>query len=289
MTQENSYRPTAKETALIQGFMEQSLSDEDLLELTRYWDDSKPFRDYFLSLVELEQLLFFFGKERSRTGRHEEGDGPIPENRLSAACELLHQELSKQVGTFEDALAPHSPVDEGFLSMRRYANYLYLHPLLSSLSVFVVCLICFFIGCTRIQRPEGLPRLYDVTVQITQDGTSLADADVILYSADSRFHWTFGGRTDKNGVARIVTHGQYPGLPLGKFKVAVSKNLVVEPEEESGSGMPGVQKKFNKIFDLVDPVYKTRDTTPLEFEVEGKTVEKFDVGKPVRVEVKMPW
>ena len=163
-------------------------------------------------------------------------------------------------------------------------------PFSASLLAIMVFLTGIVLGCHRTPRPEGLPELHLVTLTVFQDGLPLVGADVMLYPLDTTGAWTHGSRTDDNGKARIVTHGQFVGVPEGKFKVTISKNLVVEPEAENPpSGMPGSQGTRNRVFDLVDLAYKTRETTPLELEVKkGKTIKDFDVGKPVRIEMKFP-
>ena len=154
------------------------------------------------------------------------------------------------------------------------------------LSVLIAFSLSGVIGCNQTPKPEGLPKLYSVTLKILQEGTPLAGAEVMFYPIDEMGKWTHGGRTDENGVAQIVTHGQYSGVPAGKFKVTVSKSLVVEPEADSNMSVPGVQNSLNKVFDLVDLVYKTKDSTPLEIEIQGKITQEFDVGQPVRIEMK---
>jgi hypothetical protein len=69
----------------------------------------------------------------------------------------------------------------------------------------------------------GIPQRYPVNVTITQDGKPLTDAQVILINIDPASNWSGGGNTDKNGVVRLRTLGQFDGIPEGTYKVIVSK------------------------------------------------------------------
>ena len=164
---------------------------------------------------------------------------------------------------------------------------LYKHPSLRLLLVLIVFSFGSIVGCHRTPRPAGLPKLYNVTLKIHQEGIPLANADVMLYPVGVGWEWTHGGRTDENGVTQIVTHGQFAGVPVGEFKVTVSKNLVIEPEANSQVGMPGIQSRPNRVFDLVNLDYKHKETTPLVLKVQGKNTQEFDVGEPVRIEIKL--
>ena len=86
--------------------------------------------------------------------------------------------------------------------------------------------------------------------------------------------WTVNGRTDAEGKATIVTHGQFPGAPAGKFKVCVTK---VESVGEDAAEPVGVMSAplptsgRPQVVIHVDPVFGDSQKTPLEIEVsKGK-------------------
>ena len=99
---------------------------------------------------------------------------------------------------------------------------------------------------------------------------------------------TVGGTTDSKGVATLITHGQYKGVPLGKYKVAVSKIIgegTPPPpspiDEESARKFKEYQDSgaTYEEFYVVDPQYRLVDTTPLEVEVvKGGNKLTVDVG-----------
>ena len=128
-------------------------------------------------------------------------------------------------------------------------------------------------GCTSQNKPDGLPPLYPLVVKLTQDGVPLTEASIFLFAEDGPATWTIGGTTDAAGNVSPVTHGKYPGVPAGKYKVCVFKvESVPKPE-------PARPDEF----DLVDIKLKSPATTTLILEVTpGKNNVTLDVGKPIR-------
>ena len=49
-------------------------------------------------------------------------------------------------------------------------------------SIVLLTLLCFA-GCTSQKLPDGMPKLYPVTMTVTQEGKPLADASVMLANA----------------------------------------------------------------------------------------------------------
>ena len=95
----------------------------------------------------------------------------------------------------------------------------------------ISCILLLAAGCTQ-QRPDGLPKLYPVSLRVVQEGKPLDGASLVLRTADAdALPWTIGGKTDDSGTLVLWTHGKYKGVPAGKFKVVVSK-IVNEGEEE---------------------------------------------------------
>ena len=145
-------------------------------------------------------------------------------------------------------------------------------------------LLCIAImGCgSAPQRPEGFPPLYAVELTITQEGTPLAEASVTFHPMDSSQKWSSGGRTDEKGIVKIVTHGQFQGVAKGKYKITVDK-LAYEPPDNKALSPSGFPRYPDKQFALVEAVYRHKELTTLEIDVQGKTQQTIDLGKPVRV------
>ena len=145
-------------------------------------------------------------------------------------------------------------------------------------------------GCKKDSRPEGLPKLYPISVKIVQEGAPLADAHVAFISSDPQLmRWPCGGLTGADGIAKINTYG-FDGAPEGKFLVTVSK---YESEggmsaEESAAAMQsdsGEIPKGESIYNLVGMDYGNSSKTPLSVEVkatDSNETPEFDVGKAER-------
>lgn len=165
----------------------------------------------------------------------------------------------------------------------------------------VLCCICIctcgsICGCNRGPlKPDGLPVLYPVTLQLSQEGKPLAEAEVVLRS-DEIGTWACGGISDASGRVLVHTHGQFAGAPKGTHKVIVRKT-------RSGSGavdtsgakslaemrqMEEEHRKTNSGFGqtihYVEKTYSDIETTPLEIEVKsGKNHFSLDVGPVVEI------
>src|SRR5690554_1323859 len=90
----------------------------------------------------------------------------------------------------------------------------------SWLGIFIIhaCIL----GCGE-SLPPGMPELHPVKLEFTQAGVPLAGAAVQLVPLDATSRWVSGGGTDALGIAIPHTHGTYPGVPAGKYKVCVTK------------------------------------------------------------------
>ena len=141
-----------------------------------------------------------------------------------------------------------------------------VYPLTTILTLLICC------GCSQDNRPEGLPRLFPLTLTITLDDQPLDTAVVLLHAeSDADAKWTVGSQTDVQGKAIIMTHGQFRGAPAGKFKVCVSKSTAI------GEGM------MLELTHDVDLLFGDPKTTPLEIEISdiGKATNlTFNVHKP---------
>ncbi|MDR1289863.1 MAG: carboxypeptidase-like regulatory domain-containing protein [Planctomycetaceae bacterium] len=139
----------------------------------------------------------------------------------------------------------------------------------------ISCLIflVLVVGCSREQRPEGIPTLYPCNITITQDGKPLSGAMVTLYTESSEDRrWSPGGTTDSQGVIQIKVLGKYSGAPAGTYKVTVEKQEIENVDSNSYYHISLVETQYTK----------PKDTT-LKIEVTPQGVtQTFDVGKPIQ-------
>ena len=142
-------------------------------------------------------------------------------------------------------------------------------------SIFILALL----GCSK-PRPEGLPKLYPVTLQFTQGGEPCVEAAVSLIPEPGS-PWGSGGITDANGRVTLHTHGKYPGIPAGNYKITVSK-IESEFVGPTPQGMGDIQA--SNAYSLIDSIYTLPSTTTLAIEVgEGiKSFPPFELGDKVR-------
>ena len=145
------------------------------------------------------------------------------------------------------------------------------------------CLFLVFLlvsGCNKPNQPDGLPPLYPCSILVTQGGKPLEKAQVMLIQQDNTgTRWVVGGITGTNGEVHVATYGQYPGAPLGEYKVTVTKNeqVMVAPPSAMGPG------RFDT-YTLVEREFTQEDTTPMTLQVvKGTKKYQIDVGEPVRV------
>lgn len=156
---------------------------------------------------------------------------------------------------------------------------------------FALTALASAVGCGP-KLPDGMPKLNPTTITVIQDGKPLEGAMVSMKPVDESIKWTSGGTTDANGVATIVTHGQYKGAPTGKFKVAVAKTVgegTPPPPSPIDAESARIYQEYvdsgatYEEFFVVAEEYRLVGTTPLEVEVvEGTNDLKVDVGESVR-------
>lgn len=126
--------------------------------------------------------------------------------------------------------------------------------------------------------------MYPCTITIKQDDKPLEGASVQLYDPTVTDRWSVSGLTDSSGTATIHTHGRFPGVPQGQFKVVISKT--VSEGETSWDDDPAMMKPRGntKVYSLVGKEYTDRESTPLEIVIDGKKRnESFDIGSGKRV------
>ena len=113
-----------------------------------------------------------------------------------------------------------------------------------------------------------MPKLYPATITVMQDGQPLGGAEIVMINIDPSSSWSAGGVTDKNGVVKLRTMGQYEGAPLGKYKVGVRK--VEIPDIELPPELPSDPAQLKEYYRLVKEI---DDNTFLLVD------EKFSLGK----------
>ena len=141
-----------------------------------------------------------------------------------------------------------------------------------------------FAGCSAQKTPDGMPALYPCTILLTMDGRPLDEASVTLHPMEQS-GYSAGGTTNASGAVEIMTGGQYRGVPVGQYKVTVTKTVLVfdpgfEPENikitPSGDEVQDRKARFliaqdhSKHVPLVAPNYFKNDETPLEIEVASR-------------------
>ncbi|MDR2705442.1 MAG: hypothetical protein LBC02_06660 [Planctomycetaceae bacterium] len=141
-------------------------------------------------------------------------------------------------------------------------------------------------GCGDSSRPKDFPVLQPCTLTITQNGQGLADAFVMLYSVDpTNAKWVIAGNTDTNGKVVPKTHGKFLGVPVGEYKIVVTKTEQVKDEtaQQIFDAETNTSSQKVDIYYLIDKIYTDVSTTPLTINIRnGKNDQTFDVGKPVR-------
>ena len=135
-------------------------------------------------------------------------------------------------------------------------------------------------GCSDSSRPADLPPLFPCTVLVTQGGVPLGDAIVELRPEDAQ-KYRPTAITNAEGKAVMGTYG-YPGAPVGKYKIVVSKIIednVVDRIDEFGKRVVMSRDRYQ----VVEDRFSKPETSPHEIEITSKRVQtEIDVGNPVR-------
>ncbi|MDO5552656.1 MAG: hypothetical protein Q4G68_02730 [Planctomycetia bacterium] len=150
----------------------------------------------------------------------------------------------------------------------------------------VVGLLCLTFGCGK-PLPEGMPKLYPCSVNVTMNGQVLTDAVVYFYPEDESLKDYYAtGCTDENGQTEMKTRLEYPGVVQGTFKVALIKTII-NPDWKRTPDMPPEEMP-----DSISPFdfrFSLKETTPFTCEVKPeKNTFSFDIeqkGKPKQGEV----
>ncbi|MDO4586224.1 MAG: carboxypeptidase-like regulatory domain-containing protein [Planctomycetia bacterium] len=153
-----------------------------------------------------------------------------------------------------------------------------------SILLSVIFIIPFlFVSCGK-PKPDGLPRLYPTRLTVTQDGVPLPGALITLKPNDSSLSFSCGGMTNENGVVEIQTHGQYAGVPEGKYKVIANKSETIKsgpwdemPKDNESAALTWYHENQDKLkeehFYVIDAKYRNPQTTDLEITVTSAGLE----------------
>jgi hypothetical protein len=106
----------------------------------------------------------------------------------------------------------------------------------------------------------------------------------MLHSVDSgNTKWVIAGNTDAKGNVVLKTHGKFSGVPVGEYKIVVTKTEQVQNEQQTSNGKNKTPSQKIEIYYLINKIYTDVSTTPLTINIKnGKNVQTFDVGKPIR-------
>jgi hypothetical protein len=168
----------------------------------------------------------------------------------------------------------------------------------SILTVFTVFLSCFSIGCDRgPQKPKDFPDLFPCKITITQGGSPLEGALVFLSPKSGVSNgWNTEGKTDSKGVADLKTHVDFKGAPAGDYVVRISKTELspssvseIEPKDPVEYDKWDRAKRAEKrtMYNLVKTEFNDAKKTPHFITIsKGKNEAAFDVGEPIKDEIK---
>lgn len=147
---------------------------------------------------------------------------------------------------------------------------------------FVFFAVALVAGCKEDNRPKDLPPLFPCTVIITQEGQPLGGAVINLVPGEGTAKYHPMSVTDDNGKVIMKTYG-YDGVPAGRYKVRVWKNIVEGETQTTDSDGEPITSGGTE-YRTVDVKYSSAETTPFEIEVTNKKAPDttFDVGKPIK-------
>ena len=161
-------------------------------------------------------------------------------------------------------------------------------PIRLLLIFFFSCFLCC--GCRDDSRPDDLPQLHPCQIVFSQEGKPLVGAIVFLHPTDPASRWTSGGTTDEQGIVTLMTHARFSGVPLGEYKVTVSKSEqfqeILPQVVPGGDGTEMTPGSPLQRFLLVEKEYSDATATPLSIKIEKKKNRmEFDLGKAIREKI----
>ena len=171
----------------------------------------------------------------------------------------------------------------------------------SKYSVAAILVALFILsGCNHApKKPANMPDLYSCKIAITQEEKPLKGAVVRLEpKTGGSIGWRCDGKTNAKGVAEIATGIDFKGVPEGEYVVCVSKTEL-EPsafpdkaptdpvEREKWRVGVNAEAITRKTYRYVKPEFNDAKKTSHSITiVKGKNEATFDVGEPIKEEVK---
>jgi len=163
--------------------------------------------------------------------------------------------------------------------------------------VLLTVTFCFCSGCAGQKKPDGMPDLFPCQITITQNGTPLEGAAVIIFPKTGGSNgWNTTGLTNANGVAELMTHNDFKGAPAGEYVVMVTKTeLSPSAVPDKAPTDPVEYEKWDMVkrsetrttYRLVKAEFGVANLTPHSITVsQGKNEATFDVGEPIKEEMK---
>ena len=131
--------------------------------------------------------------------------------------------------------------------------------------LFIVALLVVQAPGCHSHKPAGMPKLYPCNIKIVdKSGEIVENASVTATNPDSK--WASIGLTGPDGIAEMKTNGMYPGVPLGTYKVLVTKYDITVTVK---SNNPEVSDTIRETL-VFDKSFSDESTTPLEMTIEAK-------------------
>ena len=134
------------------------------------------------------------------------------------------------------------------------------------------------LGCGA-KLPPGMPKLYPATVSVNfDDGKPVGGASVIFRLTDPVLPrtWLHAGTTDSEGKVKMMTDGEYLGIPAGKYTVTIEKYEVegttaktAEPVAPQPAPQPAAQQD--------QPSPSRRPPAPPSLPARGTVVPRFQL------------
>jgi hypothetical protein len=95
--------------------------------------------------------------------------------------------------------------------------------------------------------------------------------------------WVIAGNTNSNGIVVPKTHGKFSGVPVGEYKIIVTKTEQFPIGQQISNEKDNAPPQKVDVYYLIEKQYSDVSTTPLTITIKnGKNIQTFDVGKPVR-------
>lgn len=151
-------------------------------------------------------------------------------------------------------------------------------------NIWLPLAVLLFVGCKAEPLPSWLPELHPVQVKVLQDAAPLPAAVVTLFSSDGvrdSAGLSAGGATGSDGIATIRTQGKYVGVPAGRYKICISRQIV--DASPAASTDPGSEVPNSAPVEVVQRQFREARTSPFEIVVPVESDECYtcDIGTAV--------